>query len=70
MAKKAQKPFELRAEEDDVLSREGTRRERPRVEHHELARGREDRVDHHQQEDGVQAVVADQRREPVGDRRP
>ena len=29
------------------------------VDHHDLAAGREDRVDHHQQEDGVEAVVAD-----------
>ena len=48
------------AEEDDVLPGERAGRERARVDHHELARGREDGVDEHQDEDGVDAVVADE----------
>ena len=40
----------------------------PGVEHHELARGREDRVEQHQEEDRVEAVVTDERRQGGGDR--
>src|SRR5262245_3214781 len=58
----------LTAEDDDVLPDERTGRECPGVEHHELARRREDRVHEHEQEDGVDAVVADERCQRIGDR--
>src|SRR5690348_7807570 len=61
--------LDLVAEEDDVLRGERTRGECARVDHYQLARGREDRVDRHQHEDGVHAVVADERRDGPGDRR-
>src|SRR3954465_614157 len=57
------------AEEHDVLRGEGARGERARIDHHQLAGSREDRVDRHQQEDRVDAVVADEGRNGAGDRR-
>src|SRR5262245_2513065 len=54
-------------EERDVLVREGTRGERPAVHHDELARGREHGVDEHEREDRVEPVVADDRRDGVGE---
>ena len=50
-----------------MLAGERTRGERARVDHDELARRGEDRVDRHQHEDGVDAVVADERRDRRGD---
>ena len=45
----------------DVLVRERPGGERAAVDHHELARGRKHGVDEHEQEDRVEAVVADDR---------
>ena len=55
------------AEQRHRLPRDRARGDRAAVDHHDLARGREDRVDQHQEEDGVEAVVADRARDRVGD---
>src|SRR5688572_27148808 len=48
-------------EERHLVAREGADRDRARIEHHELARRSDDGVDEHQQDDRIQAVVADRR---------
>ena len=57
---------DLHSEEHDVLAGERARCHGARVHHDHLARRREDGVDEHQEEDRVQAVVADRRRDGVG----
>ena len=59
----------LASEDDDVLAGERAGGERARVEHHELAGRGQHRVDEHQREHGVDAVVADERRQRIRDRR-
>src|SRR6266540_813677 len=56
-----------RPEEVDVLPGERRRGQRTRVDHDELARRWKHGVDRHQEEDGVDAVVSDQRGEGARD---
>ena len=53
-------------EERHLLVRERSRGERAAVDHDELARRRQHGVDEHEQEDRVEAVVPDDRRDGVG----
>ena len=52
-------------EEHDVLAGERSRRDCAPVDHHDLARGREQGIDEHEDEDGIEAVVADRRGDGV-----
>src|SRR6266545_2290356 len=58
---------DARPEQVDVLAGERARGQGSRVDHDELARRWKDSVDRHQQEDGVDAVITDQRRERARD---
>ena len=61
--------MDLVAERDHAHAFERARRKRAGVEHRQLARRGQDRGDHHQDEDRVEAVVPDQRRDRARDAR-
>ena len=63
MATNDQKPCGISAPKSVTDRAEGSRRERAADDHDELARCGEHGVHEHQQEDGVDAVVADERRQ-------
>ena len=59
--------LQLPPEDDDALAGERAGSDRTAVDHHRLARRGEHGIDRHQQEDRIEAVVADDRGEGIGD---